>query len=267
MMSNHTFNGINSLISFLAHRKKTLTILCLFEGILLVILILGCIEIKPTNTLPYNIENFHYPTQPKLTGWDDERLRRLPQETDMEYAGRMNKVVGSSFYHCHYATKDNIFEILAAGLSKSAMEHGFLQPWRNCGFCHQAAYILAKVLNSQGIDAYPLGMNGHVVVLMKDGGKEYIWDPDWVVGPLPYTDDMLSVLPAFYGNEEYVSWLHKAYSTRADDRPYSTMAYLGALEEQQNRVLWAVKCVYYVCLAIFIINAILIILLLRARGH
>ena len=264
-MRRNRWYWFNSLILSLSHSRKTLKFLYLSEGILFIIILLGCIEFKPSNMLPYNIENFHYPTQRKLTGWDDERLKRIPQETDMEYANRMNKVVGSSFYHCDYQEKDNFFEILAAPFTKTVKEKGFLYPGRNCGFCHQAAYLLAKVLNMHGIDATPLGMNGHVVVLMKDGGLEYIWDPDYVVGPLPYKDDMLSALPAFYGDGKHVKWLHKAYSTRADDRPYSSMATLNAYEKEQNKILFIIKFCYGICAILFIVNSLLILLSLRKK--
>lgn len=246
-------------------------LLCLLEGVLFVILVSGMIEVKPANTLPYHIENFHYPTQQKLKGWNDERLEREPHETDMEYAGRMNRVVGSSFYHCDYAAKDSIFELLAARFSRTWKENGFLQPGRNCGFCHQAAYILAKVLTAHGIDAYPLGLNGHVVVLMKEGGNEYIWDPDYVVGPLPYKDDMLPDLPAFYGDGEHVAWLHKAYTTREDDAPYYSMESLNASEEEQNTILLLLKRCYGICWLLFGANSLLLLLALRnkrkCRGH
>lgn len=246
-------------------KKRYLFLLCLLEALLLVIICLGFLDFSVHYATRSPIKNYHYSTQPKLKGWDDKRLERKPHETDMEYATRMNMVVGSAFYHCKYYTKENIFEKIAAPFSKTWSQVGFLQPDRNCGFCHQAAYILAKVLNAQGITAYPIGMNGHVCVLMKDGNNEYIFDPDYVVGPMIYQDHMTHYISELYENKQNNKGLHKAFATSTDDRPYYSMKVLNEADAEQARILSIVKGIWYLCIVAFLLNTVLIVIKLRSK--
>lgn len=242
-----------------SYEKYVLKILLLIEGILLVIVCSGFLDFKTHRKTSFAIENLHYATQPKLIGWNDERLVRKTDETDMEYATRMNKVVGSSFYHCLRSSQENVFEMVAFRFSKTCQRFGFLQPSRYCGFCHQAAYILTKVLNTQGIDAYPLEMHGHVCVLMKDGNKEYIFDPDYVVGPMLYQDDMTVYIPKLYGAHPSYRPLYPPFSTNKDDNKFYTMEILRGAEEEQNIILEIMKFIYYLCVVFLILNTLLII--------
>lgn len=254
-----------SSLGQLLHGKHILKILLPIEVILLIIVGSGFLDFKVEHKTSFPIDNLHYATQPKLKGWDDERLLRKAGETDMEYATRMNKVVGSSFYHCLYTTKENIFEIFAAYISKTANENGFLHAGRNCGFCHQAAYILTKVLNTQGIEAVPLDMNGHVCVLMKDGNDKYIFDPDYVVGPMRYLDDMTVYIPQLYGPESAYDGLYQPFATNTDDKLYWTMQYLMDSEAEQNRKLGIVKRAWYICVVGLILTTVLIVIRLMSR--
>lgn len=267
MRSNdpYALRHFRSLSLSLSHRKHALKILCALEGVLLVIVCAGLLDFKFENRSPGALKNLHYSTQPKLTGWDDERLKREPHETDMQYATRMNIVVGSAFHHCNYATRQNIFEIVTSFFILTWKKNGFLQASRNCGFCHQAAYILARVLNAEGIDAIPLGMSGHVCVLMKNGNEEYIFDPDFVVGPMLYQEDMTSYIPTLYENQQNNKGLYKAFATNTDDRQYN-MKFLNESEAEQSRVLRIVKGIYYFCFVLLILNTLLIIMTLR-RGR
>lgn len=264
MKNSKPMRCIATLLSF-SHSKKALKILCVLEGVLLTIVCSGFLDFKYQHTTPTPVKNLHYSTQPKLKGWDDERLQRKPHETDMEYATRMNVVVGSAFYHCNYRTTENIFEKVASRFSKTYEQSGFLQASRNCGFCHQAAYILARVLNAEGIDAIPLGMSGHVCVLMKNGNEEYIFDPDFVVGPMLYQEDMTSYIPTLYENQQNNKGLYKAFATNTDDRPYN-IKFLNESEAEQSRVLRIVKGIYYFCFVLLVLNTFLIIMTLR-RGR
>lgn len=257
-----------SPLAWFSHFEHPLRILWLIEVVLLMIVCSGLLDFSVQPKInSSSIKNVHYPTQPKLKGWDDERLLRKPMETDMEYATRINKVVGSAFYHCMWSTKENIFEVVASHFSKYWDRLGFLQPNRNCGFCHQASYILAKLLYDHGINAYPLTMNGHVCVLMKDDGKEYIFDPDYAIGPMPYQDDMTIYIPEFYGTSRLYKSLYEPYATKSDDTKYSSMQRLIEAEKMQNKILSAIKIIYYLCLIFFIINSTLIakIIILRKR--
>ena len=249
--------------------KKILTfpkLILFFECILFIIIIAGCFNLNVVT--PYaigTVENRDWPTRPKLSGWNDERLKRNSNESDLDYAIRMNSVVGSSYYHCKYYTKENIFELIASFFSKTWKEVGFLQPERRCGFCHQASYILAKVLNTNGVEAYPLGMNGHVVVKLKDHDVEYILDPDYAVGPLEYKEDMRAYIPTNYGTSWVFRSLYKPYTTKVDDSPYYTMEWLNNAEKEQSRILRYIKFVYYGCIFLFICNSILLIMSIRKK--
>lgn len=246
-------------------RKLRLFLLCLLEALLLLIVGSGFLDFKVHHPTGSPVKNHHYASQPKLKGWDDERLQRKPHETDMEYATRMNMVVGSAFYHCKWYTRENIFEKVGAHFSKTWEGLGFLQPNRYCGFCHQASYILAKVLNAQGIEAYPLGMDGHVCVLMKNGDAEYIFDPDYAVGPMRYQDDMTPYIPELYENPRTHKGLYKPFATNKDDTPYYTMKYLNAAEAEQDGILKCVKGIWYLCIVLLVLNTLLVIRKFRAR--
>lgn len=224
------------------------------ECLLFLIVIAGLFDFRASNTDRFPVKNHSYAVDKKLTGWTDPRLKRFQNETDMEFTSRINKIVGSSFYFCKYNTTENIFENVASRFSRTYNEVGFLQPNRYCGYCHQASYILANILKRNGIDAAPLGINGHVVVLVKDAGKEYIFDPDYGVGPMPYKDDMTKYIPHIYGDNKAYEWLCKPYATNKDDDYFYSMQWLNDAEKEQNRALYIVKAVYAVCVALFVFH-------------
>lgn len=195
------------------------------------------------------------PIKEKLDGWYDERLNRLEGESNLDYAARINRVVNASYYYCDYIARENLFELMAPRFSKTWNAVGFLQPDRYCGFCHQASYIVANILTRNGIDAAPLGINGHVVVLVKDGGAGYIFDPGSGVGPMPYQDNMIGHIPIFYGPYEAYEWLLKPFATKADDDYFYSMQWLNDAEREQNRALRLAKFVYAVCVALFLVHS------------
>lgn len=250
--------------------KKIFTfsrLIIFFECILFIIIILGYFNSKAVT--PYTvgtIENRDWPTMPKLSGWDDERLKRKSNESDLDYATRVNNVIGSSYYHCEWSTKENIFELLASFFSKTWKEVGFLQPGRNCGFCHQVSYILSKVLNNNGVEAYPIGINGHVVVIVKNKNVEYIFDPDYAVGPLEYKEDMRADIPTNYGADDvFWSRLSLPFTTKKDDAPFYSMTWLNDAEREQGKILRRIKLIYYTCIVAFIFNSILLIIIIRKK--
>lgn len=58
---------------------------------------------------------------------------------------------------------------------------------KGVGYCSQASLALASYLTSVGVDARLVGLDGHVVVAARAGGREYLLDPDYNVvieGPL-----------------------------------------------------------------------------------
>ena len=155
----------------------------------------------------------------RLASWNDPRLNRMSGETDLEFADRMLNVVHDSTYHCEpddyrqswftwLIWKLGIYSIIP-GNNQGVLD---LKTFR-CGFCHQRAFILAKVLRDRGIkSAEVLGLSGHVVTVFKDNNKLYSVDPDYGVGPVNITgldsgDDAYEL-----SNNELTDGLRQSYS-------------------------------------------------------
>lgn len=115
-------------------------------------------------------------------------------------------------------------------------------PERPCGFCHQAAYFLARILDQHGISAYPLGLNGHVVTLVNIDNHRMIFDPDFGVGPFPYNSELWEMIADAYPsaisqNEVYSVAYEQAFRTVDDDVPYYNLQWLVEAEQQQRTAL------------------------------
>ena len=52
---------------------------------------------------------------------------------------------------------------------------------RGIGQCGQQGQVLSNELNDVGINAYTIGLSGHVIVGMEYNGKEVMLDPDYDV--------------------------------------------------------------------------------------
>jgi len=182
-----------------------------------------------------------------LNGWDDARFRKIEGEDDLVFAIRLNKNIYNSYWHCNYKSIRSGVEFIASKISSdSFLSVGFLSPERGCGWCHQAAYILAKALVQNKIKAYPLGLNGHVVVKAIINDKELIFDPDYGVGPLPYKDNLGGIIRESYPSElkydnRLIEPLYIAYATKADDIPYFSMEILDEFERNQRLIINIVK--------------------------
>lgn len=224
------------------------------ECLLFLIVIAGLFDFREPITDTFLVAKQQYAAGKKLDGWNDSRLTRFEGETGLDYAARMNRLVSTSFYHCSSLAKDNVFELVASRFSNTSRELGFLQPDRYCGYGHQGSYILANILKRAGLDAAPFGMNGQVFVLVKEGGGEYIFDPHYGVGPMPYQDDMTGHIAAFYGADKAYEWLRKPFATSNDDDYFYSMQWLNDAEKEQNRALYIVKAVYAVCVALFVFH-------------
>ncbi len=239
------------------------------ECLLFLIVIAGLFDFRQPITDKFLVAKQHYAAGKKLNGWNDSRLTRFEGEADLDYAARMSRLVSTSFYHCSNLAKDNVFELVAARFSTSQSKVGFLQPDRYCGYGHQGSYILANILMRAGLDAAPFGMNGQVFVLVKDDAGEYIFDPYYGVGPMPYKDDMTDYIPTFYGTDKAYNRLRKPFATSADDRYYYSMQWLNDAEKEQNRILHIVKFVYSVCVVLFFFHTCFLlwnIFMKRRRG-
>lgn len=138
---------------------------------------------------------YSYAVTSPLKGWLDPRLRRKPGETDMPLASRLNKEIFNARYHCDFRETSRLIENIAALTFRDRFrEVGLLYPEHLCGFCHQSAYILSRAMTNNGIDAIPLGLNGHVVTLMSLDGTAWLFDPDFGLGPFEYGDAIWGTL-------------------------------------------------------------------------
>ncbi|NIQ13941.1 MAG: hypothetical protein GTO02_05915 [Candidatus Dadabacteria bacterium] len=95
-------------------------------------------------------------------------------------------------------------------------EHGVLDlKTFRCGFCHQRAFILAKILKDRGIDsAGVLGLSGHVVTVFSENNSLYSVDPDFGVGPVKITglDSNMDIGDAILEKDEIRQGLWSVYS-------------------------------------------------------
>jgi hypothetical protein len=171
---------------------------------------------------------------PRLTGWDDPRLRR-GDETDLAFATRVTDVVSDAIYHCEPSEPQSLLSPLVA------TGEGILHPAHlRCGFCHQSAFVLAEALVRGGISAYARGLNGHVVTALSLDGTEYVADPDYGVMPfaIDWDDALPSALAAYVAvPDSEQPRVRRAYGTADDDGPYYTMAHLRSLAERQDAAL------------------------------
>jgi hypothetical protein len=177
--------------------KKRL-FLHIFIGIILILTPFAVVKYWPYAQSPYmpaELQDYDYgyflARTDRLASWDDPRLKRVDGEADLEFANRMLNIVHDSTYHCEaYDYRQSWFTWLTWKLGIYSIIPGNTQGVLDlktfrCGFCHQRAFILAKVLRDRGIkSAEVLGINGHVITVFKDNNELYSVDPDFGVGPV-----------------------------------------------------------------------------------
>lgn len=198
-----------------------------------------------------SVPGYSFALEPKLVNFADERLNKKESESDLAYATRINKQIFNAYYHCNYKEVTNFSEWIASKIYNDSLNIGFLSPNRPCGWCHQTSFILSRTLVENGINAIPLGLNGHVVTLVNfqssdefeigklgGGSRWYIFDSDFGVGPFAYSDNMWSTISSFY--PEYLrndSQLSSAFQTISDDSAYYTLQALNQELVKQEDLL------------------------------
>ncbi|EIC22549.1 hypothetical protein Thi970DRAFT_02820 [Thiorhodovibrio frisius] len=188
------------------------------------------------------------------------RLQRREGESDWDFSTRLNQQVFESIYHCDYDFAPRAIERIVGLTPGSKLDQvGFLSPDIVCGFCHQVAFILAKALSNGGLNAKPLGVNGHVVTLAYIDGKPFVLDPDIGVGPIAYGDQMSDEAAHAYktklmdstdqppspGLVRYMNKIVEAYATTEDDRPYFTLDWMSRIQIRQQRYILFVTVFAY----------------------
>lgn len=194
---------------------------------------------RPTQGL---LPGYSFATQTPITSWSDTRLLRRAGESDIELGTRLTQVVFQSYYHCD--TDDGarpIDKLIYQLLPNQVIRHGFLSPANmRCGFCHQSAYLLSRALTLQGVMAWPRGLKGHVVALAQIDGKQLIFDPDFGVGPVEYSDYNPDSIRSVYAQTgKWIPELEPVYATNQDDGLYSSMHMLVVREWLQRGVTFA----------------------------
>lgn len=191
-------------------------------------------------------------------------------ESILSYAARLSSKVHSSTYHCNPA--DYTLSFL-----ESAVYAGFrrFQPTTNfawdegllvmdkalCGFCHQRAYFLSKILTSNDVPARPYGVNGHVVVIFQAEGQQWLVDPDYDVAPFLYDVSSEALFemalqlyrPASWSNEASVA---KMISSKHDNGYYNSVAGLRSAEDAQAVIF---KYADYAAYAILVLGSLCIL--------
>lgn len=192
---------------------------------------------------------FNYPVASKA-----ERVGLVLRENEtlLQFVGRANKATFESIYHCNQVVSKkywlensintlinkNGLAIVRSVLGTNKLR-GFLAPEQqgvlspeliSCGLCHQSAYILARILRDNGIDANVFGLIGHVIVKFKANTGMYYVDPDFGVGPFKVDDPALAyiLLPAYEGATSKSNAINilGMYLSLENNGPYYTMAYL-----------------------------------------
>lgn len=218
----------------------------------LVIVALKFTDYEPKTDASFKFPGYSFALESQLTGFSDQRLKRKVGESDLDYATRINKQIFNAYYHCNYKEVTNFSEWIASKIYNDSLNIGFLSPNRPCGWCHQTSFILSRTLVENGINAIPLGLNGHVVTLVNfqsndkfeidemggGGSRWYIFDSDFGLGPFPYSDNMWSSIASFYpeqvrSNSAYIS----AFQTIAEHSPYYTLEALNKEFIKQEKLL------------------------------
>ncbi len=188
------------------------------------------------------IANYNFSTEPQISNWNDKRLKRLPNEDDLDLVKRLTTIISSSIYHCELNAAPRLLDNLAFFFKLQEFEQGHLTPKSlRCGYCHQIAYILAKALSLQGVSAEVWGLNGHVVTLVTINKIRYIADPDFGIGPIKYekttSNETLQLYLNIIGdNAAWQEAVQKPLSSMKDDGRYYPMEKLSKIEKAQETI-------------------------------
>lgn len=159
-------------------------------------------------------------------------------EAVLDFVRRANKRVFQSVYHCENLAPEkywlnNIYNSLSGRDKQGTLAVGLI----SCGLCHQSAYILARILLDNDIEASVLGISGHVIVKFSHFGQIFYIDPDYGVGPFDSESPLLSerLLQVYGGvtSENNTLGIVSMYMTQAGHGSYYTMKYLDQRAESQ----------------------------------
>lgn len=123
----------------------------------------------------------------------EQALHKLDNETSLQYVGRLTQTVHHSTYHCEPQEFEPswLIKILFSSprLATFSSNGILVQRYFQCGFCHQRAYLLYRILRENGIAAQVQALDGHVVTGITVDGQPYLTDPDYGIGPFLWGDN------------------------------------------------------------------------------
>lgn len=133
--------------------------------------------------------------------------------------------------------------ILALNPFSNIFQQGVLVRERfHCGYCHQRSFILLEILQERfersGAVAHMQGLNGHVVLQFEVGGRTFLTDPDYGVGPFEYhrEDSVLSTeVTKAYAGIPNLNQMLSMYLSRKDNLAYSSTDSFNIIKLKQ---LW-----------------------------
>lgn len=194
------------------------------------------------------VPGLNYVSGPTLAEVDPKVWLKRENESELAFAGRISRQVHNSTYHCSpteftlspvETVLSTALQIFTFGTDVFGWNQGLLSMNRLvCGFCHQRAYFVAKVLRDNGIDAKTYGLTGHVVTHFAADGRQWLVDPDYDVPPLQYDVDPESLLSAATDRYEVASWSNQLMvanmiATKSDNGPYYSNEYLDTLVQRR----------------------------------
>lgn len=158
----------------------------------------------------------------------------------LSFVASANKYVHQSTYHCDYSSYrlSAIDQMVALALDTSqdfASEGMLVSSRLECGFCHQRAIELAKLLLSNDIESRVHGLSGHVVVKARIGNNDYYVDPDFGVGPLEAETLNKSILINAYGGTGKENEISNIYLSKSNNRDYPPQIW-GIVERQERTI-------------------------------
>jgi len=197
----------------------------------------------------------------------------------LPFAYRLSTIVHESTYHCDPSDFQLSFierriadYMIWRHETNFGWKQGLLDDRLLCGYCHQRAYLLAKHLQKNGIDAITYGLTGHVVVLAILDGSKYLLDPDYGTVPMNYQlegDALKSEIYAAYASSAWdnSAIVYPMIASRGDNRAYNP-GYIDAVAENQLalRALAHKYATASIVLGIFILLSIMILILTLLTG-
>ena len=225
------------------------------------------------------IPGYHYISEQRFANIGAAEMARAPGEGTLGYVARMNQLVHLSTYHCN--PTDYSLSVVESVTSALMNLVGYRFDWRQglfdermlCGFCHQRAIILSRLLEKQGLSAMAYGVNGHVVTLLHlEDGAEYLVDPDYGAPPYRY-DVSNSVLrqgfDASYAQTPFrkVDHVFQMVASRDDNQLYLTPDHIAEVQADREVMFRLAPFVAYVFIIGGALGLIAVVVLYWTRGR